>query len=70
MLPAWNNPHSVTRFKSNTLEPSTEGTTLVAAVASNRRGVGYDIDPAYVELARTRLTDLEQPTSRPIPTSG
>ncbi|MYB46048.1 MAG: site-specific DNA-methyltransferase [Acidimicrobiia bacterium] len=46
------------------------GTTLVAAAATDRRGVGYDIDPAYVELARTRLADLEQPTSRPIPTSG
>lgn len=46
------------------------GTTLVAAAASNRRGVGYDTDPAYVELARTRLADLEQPTSPPIPTSG
>ena len=46
------------------------GTTLVAAAASNRRGVGYDVDPAYVELARARLADLESPTSRPIPNSG
>lgn len=46
------------------------GSTLVAAADANRRGVGYDIDPAYVDLARARLADLEQPTSRPIPTSG
>lgn len=46
------------------------GTTLVAAAASNRRSVGYDTDPAYVELARTRLAELEQPTSPPIPTTG
>ena len=31
------------------------GTTLVAAVEANRRAVGYDIDPTYVELARTRI---------------
>ena len=46
------------------------GTTLVAAAAANRRGVGYDIDPAYVDLARARLSDLEQQTSPPLPTSG
>ena len=31
------------------------GSTLVAAVESSRRAVGYDTDPAYVELARARL---------------
>lgn len=31
------------------------GTTLVAAVEANRRAVGYDIDPAYVDLAKARL---------------
>ena len=46
------------------------GTTLVAAAAANRRGVGYDIDPAYVELARARLAALEQQTSSPLPSSG
>ena len=34
------------------------GTTLIAAVEANRRSVGYDIDPKYVELARTRLAEL------------
>ncbi len=46
------------------------GTTLVAAVSANRRGVGYDIDQAYVDLAEARLADLEQQTSSPLPTSG
>ena len=46
------------------------GTTLVAAAEANRRGVGYDIDQAYVDLARARLADLEQQTSSPLPTSG
>ena len=32
------------------------GTTLVAAVQSGRRAAGWDTDPAYVELARSRLT--------------
>ncbi|MDE0171162.1 MAG: site-specific DNA-methyltransferase [bacterium] len=35
------------------------GTTLVAAVEANRRAAGYDIDPAYVELARARLAEVE-----------
>ncbi|MDE0376440.1 MAG: site-specific DNA-methyltransferase [bacterium] len=46
------------------------GTTLVAAAEANRRGVGYDIDPAYIDLAEARLADLEQRTSSPLPTSG
>ena len=46
------------------------GTTLVAAVSANRRGVGYDIDQAYVDLAEARLADLDQQTSSPLPTSG
>lgn len=33
------------------------GTTLVAAAQANRRAVGYDIDPAYVELAAARLAE-------------
>ena len=33
----------------------TEGTALVAARRSLRRGVGYDTDPRYVDIARERL---------------
>ena len=33
------------------------GTTLVAAQRAGRRGVGYDLDPAYVTLAKQRLED-------------
>ena len=35
--------------------PSTEGTTLVAARRAGRMGIGYDINPEYVEIARERL---------------
>ena len=31
------------------------GTTLVAAVLTERRGIGYDLDPSYVEVARERV---------------
>ena len=33
------------------------GSTLVAALRSGRDAVGYDLDPAYVELTRNRLAD-------------
>lgn len=33
------------------------GSTLVAAARLGRRGVGFDTDPEYVELARRRLAD-------------
>ena len=33
------------------------GSTLVAALRSGRDAVGYDLDPAYVELSRARLAD-------------
>ena len=39
------------------------GSTLVAARRSGRDAVGYDLDPAYVELARRRLAD-EAPAGR------
>lgn len=51
------------------------GTTLVAAVEAGRRAVGYDIDPAYVELARARIAELDrrcdpnQGSDRTAPTS-
>jgi site-specific DNA-methyltransferase (adenine-specific) len=39
------------------------GTTLVAAARLGRRGVGLDLDPAYVELARTRVQQEGAPTA-------
>jgi modification methylase len=33
------------------------GTTAVAAVRTGRRCVGYDTDPAYIEIARQRVAD-------------
>ena len=42
------------------------GSTLVAAARHGRRYVGYDLDPAFVGLARARVADeghLEQPRS-------
>src|ERR1700722_6803776 len=33
------------------------GTTVVAARRTGRLGLGYDLDPAYVELARARLAE-------------
>jgi len=37
------------------------GSTLVAAARLGRRAVGYDLDPDYVELARSRVTaELEE----------
>jgi site-specific DNA-methyltransferase (adenine-specific) len=35
------------------------GTTLVAALRSGRDAVGYDLDPAYVDIARARLAGDE-----------
>jgi len=35
------------------------GTTVVAARRAGRLGVGYDLDPAYVDLARRRLAEEE-----------
>lgn len=34
------------------------GSTVVAAVQEGRRGIGGDIDPAYVEIARARLQNV------------
>jgi site-specific DNA-methyltransferase (adenine-specific) len=38
------------------------GSTMVAASRLGRRYVGYDLDPSYVELARTRVADEGTPT--------
>ena len=36
------------------------GSTLVAAARSGRRGVGFDLDPEYVTLAKQRLADEQR----------
>lgn len=42
------------------------GSTLVAAVRTRRRGVGYDTDPAYVNTARQRVQNaLGHPITTP-----
>ena len=41
------------------------GSTLVAALRCGRDAVGYDLDPAYVELSRSRLADEPPPRSIP-----
>ena len=38
------------------------GSTLVAALRSGRDAVGYDLDPAYVELSRARLAEESSPS--------
>ena len=43
------------------------GSTLVAALRSGRDAVGYDLDPAYVELTRTRLADEPATADRSTP---
>ena len=40
------------------------GTTLVAAARTGRRGVGYDTDPAYVELSNARAASAEAAPTR------
>jgi len=54
------------------------GSTAVAASRLGRRFVGYDLDPAYVELARRRVADEGAPAEggqpeggrRPVPSMG
>jgi site-specific DNA-methyltransferase (adenine-specific) len=41
------------------LDPfSGSGTTLLAAVQNNRKGVGIDVDKKYCELARKRILGI------------
>jgi len=41
------------------------GSALVAAALLNRRYVGYDLDPSYVELARQRVSEVLVPQEKP-----
>jgi DNA modification methylase len=45
------------------------GSTLVAAARLGRRYVGYDLDPAYVDIARRRVADADESTDDE-PTAG
>ncbi len=45
------------------------GSTLVAADGLDRRYVGYDLDPTYVELARQRVAD-ERASRQAVPNPG
>ncbi len=45
------------------------GTTVVAAVRSGRRGIGYDLDPKYVDIASRRV-GAEQKRRRRLPPPG
>ncbi len=44
------------------LDPfSGSGTTLIAAVTNNRKGIGIDVDRKYCELARKRILESTEP---------
>ena len=44
------------------LDPfSGSGTTLIAAVTNNRKGIGIDVDRKYCELARKRILENTKP---------
>ncbi len=45
------------------------GSTLVAALRCGRDAVGYDLDPAYVELSRARLADEGATANQPTTTA-
>lgn len=42
------------------------GSTLVAAASLDRRFVGYDLDPTYVDIARLRVRDEGNPAPAPV----
>ncbi len=49
------------------LDPfSGSGTTVMAAVHNNRRGIGIDVDAKYCELARKRILGIETPKPKKI----
>jgi site-specific DNA-methyltransferase (adenine-specific) len=43
------------------------GTTIIAAVNNNRKGIGIDVDKKYCELARKRILDLTTATQVELP---
>jgi site-specific DNA-methyltransferase (adenine-specific) len=43
------------------------GTTIIAAVNNNRKGLGIDVDKKYCELARKRILDLTSATQAELP---
>lgn len=43
------------------------GSTLVAAAGLGRRFAGYDLDPAYVDIARSRVAEARAPSGGPDP---
>ncbi|MCU1346552.1 MAG: modification methylase [Acidimicrobiia bacterium] len=45
------------------------GSSLVAAARLDRRYVGYDLDPAYVEIARSRVAEALDPPAPPTVTA-
>lgn len=50
------------------LDPfSGSGTTLIAAVANNRKGIGIDVDLKYCELARKRILESIQTVQDELP---
>jgi site-specific DNA-methyltransferase (adenine-specific) len=50
------------------LDPfSGSGTTLIAAVSNNRKGIGIDVDKKYCELARKRILENTEPEQTEIP---
>jgi site-specific DNA-methyltransferase (adenine-specific) len=46
------------------------GSTLVAAAQAGRRYIGYDLDPAYVQLAARRVAAEGSPQPGPAPTTS
>lgn len=46
------------------------GSTLVAAARAARRYVGYDLDPAFVEISRRRVLGIEQRRATPTATES